>query len=186
MTLATSGEFLRLCWSVGMVKVGVNLLLQFSNFSFDRLPPASELSVRGELCIANHKKEEEEEERCGGKLVRREPVLSRLNGLTLAPTMNQVGKTPHMMGFHQNAKYATAKLERHMCCSMQTPKIQMPPLNTDRRGNRNDMAKKSIKLIGDDIVPKYDIRFPKIHHCNMSNCLQVDAFSNGTSSTIRC
>ena len=84
-----------------MVKVGVNLLLQFSNFSFDRLPPASELSVRGELCIANHKKEEEEEERSGGKLLRREPVLSRFNGLTFIPTKSQAGRTPNVMANHQ-------------------------------------------------------------------------------------
>ena len=35
LTLATSLEFLRLCLSVGIVKVGVKLLLQFSNFFFD-------------------------------------------------------------------------------------------------------------------------------------------------------
>ena len=76
LTLATSFEFLRLFLSVGMEKVGDNLLLQFSNFSFDRVAPDSEWSVRGELCSANHKKEEEEEEeRSDGKLLRREPVL---------------------------------------------------------------------------------------------------------------
>ena len=98
LALATSFEFLRLFLSVGMEKVCDNLLLQLSSFSFDRLPRASVLSVRGELCIANHKKEEEEE-RSGGKLVRREPVLSRFNGLTFIPTKSQAGRT--MMTNHQ-------------------------------------------------------------------------------------
>ena len=79
-----------------MEKVGDNLLLQFSNFSFDRVAPDSEWSVRGELCSANHKKEEEEEERSGDKLLRREPVLSRFNGLTTNPTKIQARRTPVM------------------------------------------------------------------------------------------
>ena len=37
LTLATSGEFLKLCFSVGIVKVVLHLLLQLSNFSFDRV-----------------------------------------------------------------------------------------------------------------------------------------------------
>ena len=101
LALATSFEFLRLFLSAGMFKVGLNLLLQFSNFSFDRVSPDCKWSVRGELCIANHKKEEEEEERSGGKLLRREPVLSRLNGLTFIPTKSQAGRTPNVMTNHQ-------------------------------------------------------------------------------------
>ena len=34
LTLATSCEFLRLCLSVGIIKVGAKLLFQLSNFSF--------------------------------------------------------------------------------------------------------------------------------------------------------
>ena len=112
-----------------MEKVGDNLLLQFSNFSFDRVPPDSEWSVRGELCSANHKKEEEEEEeRSDGKLLRREPVLSRRYGLTINPTMTQVRRTGHVMTNNQ-----------------------MPPRNRrngrNRKKNRNQKAKKSIKPI---------------------------------------
>ena len=83
-----------------MVKVCDNLLLQFSNFSFDRVPRSVE-SVRGELCSANHKKEEEEEEKSGDKLLRREPVLSRFNGLTINPTKSQARRTTTMMTNHQ-------------------------------------------------------------------------------------
>ena len=88
--------------SVGIAKVVVILLLQFSNFVFDRLCLASVLSVRGELCIANHKKEEEEG-RSGGKLLRREPVLSRSSGLTKNPTKNQmirINKRFHVTAAH--------------------------------------------------------------------------------------
>ena len=88
LALAISLEFLRLCLSAGIVKVGVKLLLQFSNFCFDRvflLKPKKvrpdELSVRGELWRASHRKEEEEEERSCGRLVSRETVLSWLHGL---------------------------------------------------------------------------------------------------------
>ena len=91
LTLATSFEFLRLCRSVGIVKVGANLLLKFSTFSFVVfLRPLSELSVRGELCRAIHKKEEEEWERSGSRLFSIELVLSRSNGLTKYPTKSQV------------------------------------------------------------------------------------------------
>ena len=114
-----------------MVNVGINLLLQFSNFSFDRVAPDSEWSVRGELCSANHKKEEEEEEeRSDGKLLRREPVLSRLHGSTIFPTMNQVNRrTPIVMKFHQ-----------------------MPPYCNADMSNRPQMAKNSIT----PILPKYE------------------------------
>ena len=80
--------------SVGIVKVGVKLLLQFSNFSFDRVlcQRPGVWSVRGELCRASQRKEEEEEGRSGGRLVSKRPVLSRLNGLMMNPTKIQIRK----------------------------------------------------------------------------------------------
>ena len=104
LTLATSLEFLRLCLSVGIVKVGVKLLLQFSNFSFDRvlMMRSDVLSVRGELWRASHRKEEEEEERSGGRLVSKEPVLSRLNGLMEDPTIHQIPRITRILSAMKN------------------------------------------------------------------------------------
>ena len=73
LTLATSLQFLRLCLSVGIAKVGVKLLLQLSNSSFGRLPLVK--SVRGELCRASHMKEEVEG-KSAGRVLRRELVSS--------------------------------------------------------------------------------------------------------------
>ena len=105
LALATSLEFLRLCLSVGIVKVGVKLLLQFSNFSFDRvlMMRSDVLSVRGELWRASHRKEEEgEEERSGGRLVSKRPVLSRLNGLMEDPTIHQIPRITRILSAMKN------------------------------------------------------------------------------------
>ena len=94
LALATSQEFLKLCWSVGILNVGVKLFLQFSSSFVNNVLSVrlDVLSVRGELSMASHKKEEEkeeeeeekkgeeEEERGGIRLMSRDPVLSRLNG----------------------------------------------------------------------------------------------------------
>ena len=90
LRLATSLEFLRLCLSVGIVKLCVKPLLQFSNFSFDRVPlmKPDVLSVRGELWKASHRKEEEG--RSGGRLVSKDLVLSRLKGLMDFAPKNQI------------------------------------------------------------------------------------------------
>ena len=90
--LATSWEFLRLWSRVGMVKVGVKLLFHFSNVSLSKL---EEVSVRGELWRASQKKEEEEGGKSGGRLLRREPVLSRL-GSRKNPAMSQIRRGPNM------------------------------------------------------------------------------------------
>ena len=97
LTLATSLEFLRLCLSVGIVKVGVKLLLQFSNSSFDRVLLVK--SVRRELWRASHRKEEEE--RSCGRLVNKETVLSWIHGLVESLTKSQITKTP--MKIHRNS-----------------------------------------------------------------------------------
>ena len=147
-----------------MVKVGVNHVLHFSNFFLDRLTKAtSELSVRGELCRASHRKEEEDEGRKSeGRLLRRKPVLSRSNGLTSKPTkdqMKRINKIPDMMCAHHTL--------------------------FDRKKRHNGGKKtKKMKKIKTPIGPKYDISRDKVLLCNISNCFQVEAFSNGTSSTI--
>ena len=87
--------------SLGIAKVGIKLLLQISNFSFDRCViemSSDEMSVMGELWRASHRKEEEE--RSSDRLVSKEPVLSRLNGWRKDPTGNQIPRIPNMMAFH--------------------------------------------------------------------------------------
>ena len=157
-----------------MEKVGDNLLLQFSNFSFDRVAPDSEWSVRGELCSANHKKEEEEEEeRSDGKLLRREPVLSRLNVLTNIPTKNQPKRTQNWRTHHHIA---------HTCNMPPSIAISIAKYSNGGRHNGNQMAKKIIKAFAG---PKFDSSFDTNRACNVINCRQAD-FPNGTSSTITC
>ena len=155
LTLATSLEFLRLCLSVGIVKLCVKLLLQFSNICFDGVPKVEPyvLSVKGELWRASHRKEEEEdeEERSGGRLVSKKPVLSRLDGLMMNPTKSQIRRIQSVMA-----------------------NPDKPPRRSE--GVRNQEAPK----IAAPIEPEDDTSVADI----LRNCLQADA-SRGTSSTIR-
>ena len=94
--LATSFEFLRLCLSSGIVKAGANLLFHFSNLSCDKASAESdEMSVRGELCKAIHKKEEEE--KSGGRLFSTELVLLRSIGLTQNPRITKDARIKYVM-----------------------------------------------------------------------------------------
>ena len=125
LALATSLEFLRLCFSVGIVKVGVKLLLQFSNFSFNRglLLRPDVVSVRGELWRASHRKEEEEEGRSGGRLVSKRPVLSRLDGLMMNPTKSQIRRIQSVMANHNKPpRRSEGMLNR----KQEAPKIVTP------------------------------------------------------------
>ena len=51
--------------------------------------------MRGELWRASQKKEEEKGGKSGGRLLRREPVLSRV-GATKNPAMSQIGRALNM------------------------------------------------------------------------------------------
>ena len=125
LTLATSLQFLRLCLSVGIVKVGVKLLPQFSNICFERVLKVEPyiLSVRGELWRASHRKEEEEVERSGGRLVSKEFVLSRLNGLMKIPPMDQTPRTPSVM---KNQTQPPKSSEGMLNRKQDAPKITTP------------------------------------------------------------